>query len=360
MTKVLLTGGSGFIAAHILEQLLAKGHHVVTTVRSEAKAAPIRAAYPDKSPEELTIAIVPDIAQPSAFDEVVKIPGIEVVLHTASPFHFKFTELIDPAVLGTTSILSAITRSAPTVRRVVITSSFAAIMDESLITSPTTTFSESSWNPVTLADIHRSPATAELQEPKPQLLNISLNPPLTHLLYRASKTLAEGAAWAFVATHQPKFDLATINPPMVFGPVAHHLESVEGINTSNERLVSLVRGGWKDGVPDTGAAIIWVDVRDVAEAHVKAGLEVAEAGGRRLFTTAGTFSNREMAEIVRRRFPELGDKVPGPEVEGGELPGEGERFKFNNEETTRVLGIRWRGLEESVVDTVKSLLALGA
>ena len=147
---------------------------------------------------------------------------------------------------------------------------------------------------------------------------------------------------------------------MVFGPVAHHLESVEGINTSNERLVSLVRGGWKSGVPDTGAATIWVDVRDVAEAHVKAGLEVAEAGGRRLFTTAGTFSNREMAEIVKRRFPELGDKVPGPEVEGGELPGEGERFKFDNEETTRVLGRRWRGFEESVVDTVKSLLALGA
>lgn len=212
-------------------------------------------------------------------------------------------------------------------------------MDESLITSPTTTFTEASWNPVTLADIHRSPATA----------------------YRASKTLAERAAWAFVATHNPKFDLATINPPMVFGPVAHHLSSIEGINTSNERLVSLVRGGWKQAVPDTGAATIWIDVRDVAEAHVKAGLEVPEAGGRRLFTTAGTFSNREMAEIVRGRFKEeLGDKVPGPEVPGGELPDEGERFKFDNSETTRVLGMRWRGFEESVVDTVKSLLALGA
>lgn len=148
---------------------------------------------------------------------------------------------------------------------------------------------------------------------------------------------------------------------MVFGPVAHHLANLSSINTSNERLVSLVRGGWKSAVPDTGAATIWIDVRDVAEAHIKAGLEVPEAGGRRLFTTAGTFSNREMAEIVRRRFGgELGDKVPGPEVGGGELPAEGERFKFDNEETTRVLGMRWRGFEESVVDTVKSLLALGA
>ncbi|KAK1836115.1 hypothetical protein QBC39DRAFT_108513 [Podospora conica] len=342
MTKVLLTGGSGFIAAHILEQLLAKGHSVVTTVRSEAKAAPIRAAYPDKTPDQLTIAIVPDIAQPDAFDQVVQTPGLEVVLHTASPFHFHFTdpqtELIDPALIGTTSILAAIARSAPTVRRVVVTSSFAAIMDESLIASPTTVFTESSWNPVTLADIHNSPATA----------------------YRASKTLAERAAWAFVATHAPQFDLVTVNPPMVFGPVAHHLDDVvRGINTSNERLVSLIRGGWKDAVPPTGQAMIWVDVRDVAEAHVRAGLEVPEAGGRRLFATAGTFSNREMAEIVRRRFPELGDRVPGPEVAGGELPAKGERFGFDNAETTRVLGMKWRGFEESVVDTVKSLLALG-
>ena len=85
------SGGSGFIAAHILEQLLAKGHSVVTTVRSEEKAAPIRAAYPDKTQDELNVVIVPDIAKPDAFNDVVKIPGIEVVLHTASPFHFKFS-----------------------------------------------------------------------------------------------------------------------------------------------------------------------------------------------------------------------------------------------------------------------------
>jgi nucleoside-diphosphate-sugar epimerase len=87
----LSSGGSGFIAAHILEQLLAKGHSVVTTVRSEEKVAPIRAAYPDKTQDELNVVIVPDIAKPNAFNEVVKIPGIEVVLHTASPFHFKFS-----------------------------------------------------------------------------------------------------------------------------------------------------------------------------------------------------------------------------------------------------------------------------
>ncbi|KAH6620825.1 hypothetical protein B0J18DRAFT_430807 [Chaetomium sp. MPI-SDFR-AT-0129] len=343
MTKVLLTGGSGFIAAHILDQLLAKKHTVVTTVRSEAKAAKIREAYPSQAASgELSVAIVPDIAQPDAFDEVVKTtPGLEVVLHTASPFHFNFTdpqkELIAPALTGTTSILRAITHHSPTVRRVVVTSSFAAILDEAHLSDPQHTFSERSWNPITLAQIHDSPASA----------------------YRASKTLAEKAAWDFVERENPRFDLVTINPPMVFGPVVHYLASWDGVNTSNARVVDVLRGKWRDGVPTTGGAIIWVDVRDVAEAHVKAGLEVSEAGGKRLFTTAGFFSNAELGQIVRRRFPEEAERAPREDTKGGELPEEGKRFKFDNKETEKVLGIKWRGFEECVVDTVVSLKKIG-
>ncbi|KAK4242195.1 hypothetical protein C8A03DRAFT_40468 [Achaetomium macrosporum] len=345
MTKVLLTGGSGFIAAHILEQLLAKGHSVVTTVRTEEKAAKIREAYPSQAASgALVVAIVPDIAQPDAFDEVVKTPGLEVVLHTASPFHFKWTdakkELIDPAVIGTTSILRGIVRSAPTVRRVVVTSSFAAILDEAHISDGSHTFSEASWNPVTLADIHRSPATA----------------------YRASKTLAEKAAWDFVRdpASGAKFDLVTVNPPMVFGPVVHHLNSLDAVNTSNERVVDLLRGKWKEEVPSTGAAVIWVDVRDVAAAHVKAGLEIPEAGGKRLFTTAGLFSNAELAQIVRRNFPEYAERLPTEATKGGELPPEGERYKFDNSATTQLLGMEWIPFEKSIVDTVRSLKKVGA
>ncbi|GAB1313464.1 methylglyoxal reductase (NADPH-dependent) gre2 [Madurella fahalii] len=340
MTKVLLTGGSGFIAAHILEQLLAKGHNVVTTVRSEEKAAKIREAYPSQAASgDLTVVIVPDIAQPDAFDEAVKVPGLEVVLHTASPFHFKFKdpkkELIDPAVIGTTSILRAITRSAPTVKRVVVTSSFAAILEEAKIFDPSTTFSESSWNPVTIADIHNSPATA----------------------YRASKTLAERAAWDFVRdpANGAKFDLVTINPPMVFGPVVHYLASLDAINTSNERIVDCVRGKWREAVPPTGPAVIWVDVRDVALAHVKAGLEIPEAGGKRLFVVSGFFSNAELGALVRKNFPEDSERLPTAETEGGELPPEEKRFRYDNSATTKLLGIDWIGFEKCVVDTVRSL-----
>ncbi|KAK0634571.1 hypothetical protein B0T17DRAFT_502211 [Bombardia bombarda] len=344
MTKVLLTGGSGFIAAHVLEQLLAKGHSVITTVRSEEKAEQIRKAYPSKSADELSVVIVPDIAKEGAFDEVVKTPGIEVVLHTASPFHFKFsdpkTELIDPALIGTSSIIKAIARSAPSVRRVVITSSFAAIMDETKGSDPNTTYTEASWNPVTIDQIYDSPATA----------------------YRASKKLAEKSAWDFVAdpANDAKFDVVTINPPMVFGPVVHHLAGLQNINTSNARVVDLLQGKWKDEIATTGQAIIWVDVRDVAAAHIRAGLEIPEAGGKRLFTTAGLFSNAEIVEIVRKNFPEYKDKLPGPEVKGGELPAESERFKFDNSATTELLKIKWISLEKSIVDAVNSLKAHGA
>ncbi|KAL8409515.1 hypothetical protein RB594_007816 [Gaeumannomyces avenae] len=338
--KVLLTGGSGFIAAHILEQLLEKGYRVVTTVRSQDKADKIRAAYPKA---ELEIAIVPDIAQPDAFDDVVRTPGIELVLHTASPVHYNIQsakELIDPAVVGTTSILKAVARSAPAVRRVVVTSSFAAIVDPARAWDPAATFDESSWNPVTLADADADKATS----------------------YRASKKLAERAAWEFVRdpANAVKFDMATVNPPMVFGPVVPHFVSRDSVNLSNARVVDLLQGKWRaDGPPETGIAFIWIDVRDLAACHLRA-LEAPEAGGKRLLTTAGTFSNREICDVVRKHFgDEYADKLPSPDVKGGEIAPEDKRYKFDNSETNRILGAQYRTLEQCMVDTVKVFKTVG-
>lgn len=94
MTRVLLTGGSGFIAAHTLDILLERGHSVVATVRTQEKADKIKEQYHGKYADSLSFAIVPDIAQPGAFDEAVKSdPPFEAVLHTASPFHFNVTDV---------------------------------------------------------------------------------------------------------------------------------------------------------------------------------------------------------------------------------------------------------------------------
>ncbi len=176
-----------------------------------------------------------------------------------------------------------------------MTSSFAAILDEAKLSDPQTIFTEESWNPVTIDEIHRSAATA----------------------YRASKTLAEKAAWDFVAdkSNGAQFDLVTVNPPLVFGPVVHYLASLESINTSNERWVDILQGKWKDAIPPSVGVQNWVDVRDVAAAHVRGGLELPQCGGQTHFHRGWCLpDNLEIVDIISRNFPDLADRLPSEEV----------------------------------------------
>ena len=122
--SAIKTGGTGFVAAHVLDLLLKEGHSVVTSVRSEEKISAVKEAHPGVSTDKLDFAIVKDIAAEDAFDTaVVSDPPFEVVIHTASPFHYKVTDvkkdLLDPAIVGTTALLKAVKKNAPTVKRVV-------------------------------------------------------------------------------------------------------------------------------------------------------------------------------------------------------------------------------------------------
>ncbi|OJD17788.1 hypothetical protein AJ78_02141 [Emergomyces pasteurianus Ep9510] len=332
------TGGSGFIAAHVLESLLQRGHSVVTTVRSEEKAQKIRNSHPNVLKDKLDFAIVEDIAKLDAFDKaVISNPPFETVIHTASPFHFKGTdnrkEFLDPAINGTVGILRAIKRSAPTVKHVVITSSFASIID--IGKPPTYTFSEADWNPITEDEALLNPIFG----------------------YRASKTFAERAAWEFIEKEKPNFTLSSVNPPVVIGPVVHPLDSLATLNTSNERIRNLITGAAKNSCPPTGT-YLWVDVRDIALAHTLAAEKQKEAANQRFFITAGKFSNREVSDIIHEEFPQLREKLPsGEALKSGDYPPEGV-FGFNNEKSKRVLGLEYRPLRECVVDAVKSLLEI--
>ncbi|KAL2217995.1 ketoreductase [Thermoascus aurantiacus ATCC 26904] len=334
MVKVLLTGGSGFIAAHVLDVLLEHGFEVVTTVRSEEKGRRILDVHPNTPKEKLSYVIVEDIAKEGAFDEAVKSdPPFEFVIHTASPFHFNVQDpvkdFLDPAIKGTTGILKAIKAYAPTVKRVVVTSSFAAIINTK---NHADVYSERLWNPITWE---------EAQDPAQ--------------VYRGSKTFAEKSAWEFVEKEKPGFDLVTINPPLVLGPIVHYLNSLEAINTSNARVRDLIQGKSKEKLPPT-VTYLWVDVRDVALAHVRA-IEVPEAGGQRFFVTAGHYTNKQTAEIIREAYPELESKLP-PKDAPDDLPAN--VYGYDNKKSIEVLGLKYRSLKDSVVDTVKSLLAVGA
>jgi len=343
MTRVLLTGGSGFIAAHTLDVLLNHGHSVVTTVRTQEKADKIKESYKSYADKgQLGFAIVPDIAKEDAFDQaVISDPPFEAVLHTASPFHFNVTDvqkdLIDPAVIGTTGILRSIKKSAPSVKHVVITSSFAAIVNGSKGFWPGHTYSEEDWNAITSEEAQENPMMG----------------------YRASKTFAEKAAWDFLEKEKPNFSIATINPPMVFGPIVHALDSLENMNTSNQRILSAAQGKFKDEIPPSGVHL-WVDVRDVAEAHVAA-FEKPEAANKRFFTTAGYFSNKEICQIIKKNFPEFKD-LPSDSTPGGDYPeGTPDKglYSYNNKRSIDVLGLKYKTLEQSIVDSVKSFQKKG-
>ncbi|KAI6248700.1 Ketoreductase azaE [Erysiphe necator] len=337
MTKVLLTGGSGFIAAHILNLLLEHGHNVITTVRSDEKASKIKAALESTASSRLDFKIIEDIAQPGAFDEALKIEGLEVVIHTASPFQLNVKDvkkdLLDPAIIGTQGILTAIKKYAPSVKKVIITSSFAAIIDVNKATDdPTVVYTEKSWNPITESQALENPA----------------------LGYRASKTFAERAAWEFIKNEKPNFTISTINPPLVYGPISHCLNSLDKLNTSNKYIYEIMSGKRKNDVLNVRPTL-WVDVRDVALAHIKA-FELDEASGKRLFVVTGQKSEQDVAEVIRKNFPSLAANLPNLDTAQPKV----DCYKYDNSDTTAIVGTTQYSFEQSVVDTVKSLQSLGA
>ena len=147
-----------------------------------------------------------------------------------------------------------------------------------------------------------------------------------------------------------------MNPPLVLGPIVHYLNSLSALNTSNERVRDMIQGKFKNEIAPTGT-FIWVDVRDLALSHVKA-IESPKAANKRFFITADYFSNKRMAEVLRKHFPEYASQLPTESTPGGDFPAEG-IFKIDNSRAKELLGVEFRSFEDSIVDTAKSLKAVG-
>lgn len=331
-STILVSGASGFVAAHVLNELLSHGYKVRGTVRSEDSANKVRKTHA-KYADKLSFAIVKDVAAPGSFDEAVK--GVDGVIHTASPFQTQVDDnerdLLNPAIHGTTEILTAIHKYNPAVKRVVITSSFASIIDMEKGNWPEHTYTEADWNPVS----YEKAKTAD-----------------GNTAYCASKTFAEKAAFDFVKNERPNFDIATICPPMVYGPPIHAVSSLDHLNTSAADIYRLINGSEKE-VPPT-AFWAFVDVRDVARAH-RLAYETPAAAGQRFFVASGNYSYQMVCDIIRKNFPALKNRTP----EG--KPGSGlgaEAYKIDNGKAKRELGLSFRSLEETITDTVRRLLAL--
>ena len=156
---------------------------------------------------------------------------MDAIAHTASPFHFKVVEpeeLVVPAVHGTTGVLASALKNAPSVKRIVITSSCAAVLTPA---PDPRTFSEDNWNEASIVEVKEKgkDATAIAK-------------------YRASKTLAERAAWDFWNGHKSEvgWDLVVLNPPFVFGPFLHEADKPENLNESAREFYDTVVKGAKD------------------------------------------------------------------------------------------------------------------
>jgi nucleoside-diphosphate-sugar epimerase len=327
---VLVTGGSGFIGAHCIKRLFEDGYRVRTTVRSLAREDEVRQMVGDGPLEVVTADLESDTGWPEA------VAGCAYVLHVASPFPLgqpkDEDELIVPAREGALRVLRAAREAG--VRRVVLTSSFAAIGYGH--GRADTVYDETVWT-----DVDGPGVTA----------------------YAKSKTLAERAAWDFVADGGP--ELATVNPVAVLGPPLGR-----DVSTSIE-LVKRLLDGSMPGVPKTAYGI--VDVRDVADLHVRA-MTGPDAAGERFLALGEDFRwIRELAEWLREDLPERAKKIPRRELPNalvriaavfdGSLrqliPELGNRKRGTNEKAVRTLGWAPRTDREAVLATGESLLALG-
>jgi len=339
---VLVTGASGYIALWVVKTLLAAGFRVRGTVRSlkaEQKMAPVRAVAAE-FPAGLFEAVEADLLEPAGWAAAVS--GCTYVLHLASPFPLQVpadaSVLEKPARDGTLNVLRACAAAVPRPRRVVVTSSIAAIGYGTDWRGRV--YTEADWT---------------------DLANPAVDP------YPRSKTLAERAAWEFLESlpAEARFELATVNPGFVLGPMltAEHC-------TSAEALCRMLGGGMPL-VPD-----VWfscVDVRDVARAHVLAMLRPEAAGQR--FVCAGFEANlRDFARMLAREFNPQGYAVktggaPDCAIRLGACCGDqamvqltkqlGVRQLFSSDKAARVLGLSFAAADVCVLDMAYSLIENG-
>ena len=235
--------------------------------------------------------------------------------------------MLDPAINGTVGLLQSVQQFGKSVSRIVVTSSFAAM---SRGPNPPKVYDEQSWNPVTMEE--------------------ALATKNTQAAYSASKKFAEEAAWEFVKREKPNWSLTVLNPPMIYGPVLQPGATLDNLNTSSARILGIF-----EGLPQTGprGSPMYIDVRDLAEAHARS-LTASGAAGQRFFMVAAIATDKAIGDIIRQNFPKNTETV------SADLSDDAPSYGIDSSKATRVLGVDFRSLESTIVDTVASLKELRA
>ncbi|RZL81137.1 MAG: NAD-dependent epimerase/dehydratase family protein [Rhodococcus sp. (in: high G+C Gram-positive bacteria)] len=336
---VLVTGGSGYVAGWCIVELLRRGYDVRTTVRNSDKENEVQAAVSgavDFDPGRLTFAVA-DLTSDAGWDDAVD--GVDYVLHVASPLGISASVaedlLIASARDGALRVLRAATVAK--VRRVVMTSAANAASPSSYATDGVT--DEELWT--------------DPDDP-------------TLIPYRRSKTLAERSAWDFVREQDGVTELTTVLPGAVFGPV------LTSSNLGSVAIIQRMISGRMRGVPRIGLEI--VDVRDLADIHIRAMTSPAAAGER--FLATGEFRwMREMADVLHSGLGERGRRVRTRQLPDFVVrltaryldpslreitPALGRRNRHSTDKAQRVLGWEPRSPDQTVLDCARDLAEKGA
>ena len=336
---VLVTGANGYVASWLVRRLLERGFRVHATVRDPddpARTAHLNAIARD-SPGTLSLFRA-DLVDPAGFGPAMA--GCGLVFHTASPLIVRGVEdplrdLVEPASAGTRHVLEAASRT-PSVRRVVLTSSIVAVYGDAADVEHVEgeRFDETHWNTTSSA---------------------------RHQPYSYSKTVAERLAWE-IARRQSGWELVALNPGLVLGPALSPHTKAEGVLMMRD----LGGGYYRFGAPDLEFAV--VDVRDVAEAHLRAALS-PDASGRHILVSESLPLIR-IAEILREHY---GEAYPFPRrtvsnsaalmlaptrgiPQAVARRNLGYPLRFDNGRSRTALGMVYRPASESVADHFRQLL----
>lgn len=331
--SVFVSGGNGFIAQHLIKLLLSKGYKVVTSVRSREKGE--RLAHNLKS-NAFSFEIVEDIVAKGAFDEALKKhPEVTSFFHTASPVTFEaedvLREILLPAVDGTKNLLSSLKKYAYQVRKLIFTSSRAAVAGQEHLSNPNYVIDEKTYN------------------------NIAWEDSLVDGLYGyfGSKIFAERAVWDFKRNEYPNFLVSVVMPTFTIGPQAFDFEVSPTLNTTAEFINQLLNLNPTDEIGEYNDCVI--DVRDIAKAHVAA-LELEKAEGERLLITKQRFNFQLVIDILRKKFPYLKNLPIGKPIENFEEEIVNKVAKVDDRRTREILGFDYISFEQSLVDQVDQIL----
>ncbi|MGY2896555.1 NAD-dependent epimerase/dehydratase family protein [Deinococcus sp. UYEF24] len=317
MSLVLVTGGSGYLATRLIADLLRSGTEVRATVRSAESADSVREAVHRAGVDDVGLQLViASLTADAGWAEAAE--GVDGVYHLASPMIQSNgpDEVVVPARDGTLRVLRA--AQAAGVRRVVMTSSFAAV---GYSPKPVRDYTEADWT---------DPETPGLAP------------------YPLSKAVAERAAWDFIGREGAGTELVVINPTWVAGP------TLTSQARSSLQLFTAMLDGEMKVVPRQRFGI--ADVRDVSELHMTAMNTPGAAGKRYLALADGpTTTFLGVAQVLRDRLGALAEQVPTEQAPGEDLPA----LVIRNNRAREELGFRPRPAETTIVETAESLRDLG-